>query len=248
MRLPHLQGIIERRLLVNYRVDPDVAAHLLPDPFRPQLVDDVAVAGICLLRLGAMRPQGLPRWFGLRSENAAHRIAVEWDTPDGPRTGVYIPRRDSASVTNAIVGGRLYPGVHEPARFGAIESAKAIHVAFTSRDGSASVDVAATLTDELSDSVLFPDTQAASRFFERGSDGYSATRHPRRFDGLRLETTAWQVRPLIVERVQSSFFEDDDAFPPGAAILDSALVMLDVPVTWTPLEPLRAEGRSPAPV
>jgi hypothetical protein len=238
-----LQGLIERRLLVNYRVDPGVAARLLPDPFRPQLVGDSAVAGICLLRLGEMRPQGLPAWIGLRSENAAHRIAVEWDTPHGPQTGVYIPRRDSASMTNAIVGGRLYPGVHERARFKVIESPEAIHVAFTSRDGAASVDVAATLADDLADSTLFSDTAVASRFFQRGSDGYSATRDPERFDGLRLETTAWKVRPLIVDRVRSSFFEDAAAFPRGSAILDSALVMLGVPVTWTPLEPLHARGR-----
>ncbi len=34
-----------------------------------------------------------PRRLGLRSENAAPRIAVEWDDATGPRTGVYIPRR-----------------------------------------------------------------------------------------------------------------------------------------------------------
>nr|AAM33776.1 transcriptional regulator SrnQ [Streptomyces griseus] len=35
---PRLASVIERRLLVNYRVDPHVAAALLPAPLRPQLV------------------------------------------------------------------------------------------------------------------------------------------------------------------------------------------------------------------
>ena len=51
MRLPNLEGLVERRLLVNYRVDPEVATRLLPSPFRLQLVNGWAVAGICLIRL-----------------------------------------------------------------------------------------------------------------------------------------------------------------------------------------------------
>jgi hypothetical protein len=64
-------GVIERRLLVNYRVAPEVAARLLPPGLRAQLVDGWAVAGICLLRLGELRPPHAPRILGRRSENAA---------------------------------------------------------------------------------------------------------------------------------------------------------------------------------
>jgi len=59
--LPGIHGQIERRLLVNYRVDPEVIARVLPQPFRPQLVGGAAVAGICLIRLGQMRPRHTPR-------------------------------------------------------------------------------------------------------------------------------------------------------------------------------------------
>jgi len=38
MRPPQLSSLVERRLLVNYRVDPEIAARLLPVPLRPQLV------------------------------------------------------------------------------------------------------------------------------------------------------------------------------------------------------------------
>src|SRR5262245_14353375 len=116
-KLPDLAGTVDRRLLVNYSADPGVIARLLPAPFRPQVVRGRAVAGICLIRLRHMRPAGLPSWLGLVSENAAHRVAVEWDTPRGVRSGVYIPRRDSDSLVNVVVGGRAYPGVHHRARF-----------------------------------------------------------------------------------------------------------------------------------
>jgi len=56
MRLPEIHGIIDRRILANYRVDAEVAAALLPAPFRPKLIHGFAVAGICLIRLKQLRP------------------------------------------------------------------------------------------------------------------------------------------------------------------------------------------------
>src|SRR4029453_9616399 len=102
MRLPKIHGVIRRRLLVNFRVDPDVIARQLPAPFRPKRYRGAAVAGICLIRLEEIRPKGFPRLAGLASENAAHRIAVEWDEADGKREGVYIPRRDTGSLVNHL--------------------------------------------------------------------------------------------------------------------------------------------------
>src|SRR5579862_8383869 len=108
-RVPVIVGTIQRRLLINYRVDPEALESFLPSPFRPQLVDGIGMAGICLIRLGHLRPAGLPHRLGVTTENAAHRIAVEWDGPDGPVSGVYIPRRDTSSQLTALLGGRLFP-------------------------------------------------------------------------------------------------------------------------------------------
>jgi hypothetical protein len=117
MRLPTMCGTIERRLLVNYRVDPAVLQAVLPEPFRPWLVDDCGVAGVCLIRLGSLRPVGLPAWIGPTTENAAHRIAVERDGDNGICRGVFIPRRDTSSRVTHLVGGRLFPGEHHHADF-----------------------------------------------------------------------------------------------------------------------------------
>lgn len=243
---PRIAGEIERRLLVNYRVDPKVAAALLPAPFRPQVINGYSVAGICLIRLGSMRPTGFPSWMGLRSENAAHRIAVEWDSPVGTQSGVYIPRRDSGSLVNVAVGGRLYPGTHHRAMFTVAESDSLVQVAFSARDGSARVNVTAHIEQRLKDSKRFRDLDEASAFFERGSVGFSATRDPQRFDGLTLHTSAWRVEPATVIEVESSFFADVSAFPAGSAQLDCALVMRHVPVTWRPLASLRRSSHTPA--
>ena len=233
MRPPTMSSVIERRLLVNYRVEPAVAASLLPTPLRPQIVNGWAVAGICLIRLGRLRPGWVPGWAGMRTENAAHRIAVEWDGPGGLLSGVYIPRRDTDSVATVLAGGRLFPGEHHRASFDVQETARDLHVAFASTDGGARVSVDVRVAQRLQGSALFAGTQAASDFFRRGSAGFSATRDSSRLDGLELSVGRWVVEPTEVRAVSSSFFDDTRLFPPGSATLDCALLMRDIPVTWT---------------
>lgn len=168
VRLPQMAGEIERRLLVNYRVEPAALTRLLPAQLRPQLVDGLAVAGICLIRLGGLRPRGLPSLFGLTTENAAHRIAVEWEQDGISRRGVFIPRRDSSSRLTCLLGGRVFPGAHQYAQFSVEEQDDLLHVAFRSQDGTTEVEVRAAIEPTLSNSRLFADVGEASRFFEQG--------------------------------------------------------------------------------
>jgi hypothetical protein len=235
MRHLRLASVIERRLLVNYRVAPDVAARLLPGRLRPQLVHGHAIAGVCLLRLGSVRPAWAPEAFGLRSENAAHRIAVEWDGPGGVETGVYIPRRDTASRLNTWAGGRCFPGEQGRADFEVRESPGRIRVALATRDGDTRVDVTVEPADELRGSELFADLAEASRFFRDGTKGFSATSSGRHLEGMELRTDEWRVEAGRVRSAESSFFDDPDRFPPGSATLDCALIMRDVSAGWRPL-------------
>jgi hypothetical protein len=234
-----LRSVVERRLLVNYRVDPEYAATRLPAGLRPRTVRGWAVAGICLLRLGQVRPSVLPvTGWGLGSENAAHRCAVEWDTPTGPATGVYIGRRDSGSLLNVLAGGRVFPGEHARASFEVAETDTTMHVRYTTADRSTHVDVAGTIRPDgwWHGSELFDSFAAASEFFRQGSDGYS----PRRkggLDGIRLRCDDWRLRPFAVERATSSVY---DNYPAGAATLDCALVMTNMPAQWRSLPDLAA--------
>ena len=238
MRVPVVEGLIDRRLLINYRVAPDVLSRILPPPFRPQLVGEWGVAGICLIRLRTVRPRGLPAAFGVRSENAAHRIAVEWDEGGVVCRGVYIPRRDTSAWLNAAIGGRLFPGVHHRARFTVREDAGCIAVALESADGVTRVAVEGAATDALPPGSVFGSLGEASTFFESGALGYSATRRPGVFDGLELRTRGWRVAPLAVTHVTSTFFENPARFPTGSAAFDCALVMRDVVHEWHARAPL----------
>ncbi len=232
VRLPTIQGVIDRRILVNYRVDVELAARLLPAPFRPKLANGYAMAGICLIRLKQIRPAFVPFAAGIGSENAAHRFAVEWDRDGRRHEGVFIPRRDSNSRLNALVGGRLFPGEHHHARFDVKEMGEQLSVSFRSDDGQARAGVAGHVANELPSNSVFGSLEQASRFFEGGALGYSATRDPSRYDGLELRCRSWAVQPLAVESVQSSYFDDRTKFPQGAATFDCALLMRGIAHEW----------------
>jgi hypothetical protein len=217
---------------VNYRIDPGTIQRQLPSPFRPKLQGGHAVAGICLIRLEHIRPIHVPNAFGLSSENAAHRIAVTWDDDAGTHEGVYIPRRDTSSMINRIAGGRLFPGEYNPATFDVVDEDDHIRFRMESKDRSVRVDLSAKLSATLPQDSCFASIEEASRFFERGSVGYSATAGKQKLDGMRLKTDEWKVEPLEVEHVFSSYFADSSLFSPGSAAFDCALIMRNIHHEW----------------
>jgi Uncharacterized conserved protein (COG2071) len=232
MKIPVIRGVMDRRILVNYHVEPGVLAPLLPHPFRPKVVHGVGMAGICLIRLKKVRPTFLPSWLGISSENAAHRTAVEWDENGTAREGVYVRRRDTNSRLNSWAGGRLFPGIHHHAKFTVEETVDRYHVALHSDDGVTSMEVRGRRADVLPASSVFGSLDEASAFFQAGSLGYSATPHPSRFQGLELRCLNWRAEPLEVEEVRSSFFEDESLFPKGSIGLDCALLMRGIEHEW----------------
>lgn len=238
-----MRGVIDRRMLVNFRARPEVVAKMLPAPFRPKLVCGWAMVGICLIRLKDIRPHGFPALCGLNSENAAHRIAVEWDENGAMREGVFIPRRDTSSQLQAFVGGRVFPGVHHRATFKVKETANEFCLKMRSEDGVTTVDVQAKLANWLDTNSVFTSLADASDFFARGAVGYSATCEAGCWDGLELHTTGWNVEPLEVSVVKSSFFDDRERFPSGSIEFDCALLMRGIDHEWRTLPQMHQHER-----
>lgn len=239
MRIPVIKGTIKRRLLVNFRADPDVVQRLLPQSFRPKHHRGFSLVGICLIRLEQIRPAGVPRVLGLSSENAAHRIAVEWkDAANVQRQGVFIPRRDTGSFLNRVAGGRVFPGEHHSASFSVADTGSHIEFSMQSHDGMVAVRVVGDEADSIPASSCFGSLLEASAFFEGGSLGYSVTQQGERLDGLLLRTLDWRVRALSVSEVHSSFFADEKQFPKGSIQFDHALIMRDILHEWHKAEDL----------
>jgi len=238
MKLPVIQGVIRRRILANFRVDPEVMQQQLPARFRPKLQRGYAVAGICLIRLEHIRPRFVPESIGLNSENAAHRVAVLWDEDGITREGVFISRRDTNSQLNHLLGGRIFPGEHHQSSFSVAESESEISISLESTDSTVAVQIEGTTAKALPRDSNFSSLAEASAFFEAGSVGYSVTHDPNRLDGLNLKTEQWQVEPLEVRKVQSSYFSDETKFPPGSIEFDHALLMKNVAHEWHSAEDL----------
>ncbi len=232
MRLPVIQGVIRRRILANFRVEPEVMQQQLPARFTPKLQQGFAVAGICLIRLEHIRPRFVPESVGLNSENAAHRVAVLWDDEGETREGVFISRRDTNSQLNHLLGGRIFPGEHHQASFNVSESDSEISLSLKSTDAEVVVNVEGNTATELPPTSIFSSLAEASAFFEGGSLGYSVTHDSHRLDGLNLKTKQWLVEPLAIRKIYSSYFCDQTRFPEGSIEFDHALIMKNVAHEW----------------
>ena len=231
---PAMHAVMTRRLLINFRVQPDAIAAVLPPPFRPKLVRGWAMGGICLIGLEDLRPAWVPRGLGTRSENAAHRIAVEWTEAGRTREGVFIPRRDTNSLLNRAAGGRLFPGIHHAAIFRCAQTESRFEVELRSRDRETRVSVAARLSDRWPSGSVFQSLDEASAFFRSGGCGWSPV-NGAGLEGVELCTERWAMQSLEVERVESSYFSDPRRFPPGAVHFDCALLMRGIAHEWRAL-------------
>lgn len=235
--------MIKRRVLVNFRADPEIVARRLPEGLKPKLQDGHAIAGICLIRLEEIRPPLLPRWLGFSGENAAHRIAVTWrDSNGADREGVYIPIRHTESQVIILLGGRLFPGVHQRAAFEISDGEGLLDISIRSNAGDMQVKLRGTAATDLPAGSVFTSLQAASEFFRGGSVGYSPGRDRGRLEGLKLITPSWRVQALAISEVYSSWLSDPAWFPPGTVDFDCALVMRDVAHSWAAAPPLYVDS------
>ena len=237
VRTPVLQGTIELRVLIVYRLDPSAVLDLLPAPFEPQMLNDFAVGAISLSRLSDVRPKGLPSWLGVSGEHATHSFAVKWTDQRRPAVGVFTARRHTSSRLTAASGDRLFPGAYGRADFAVEQQGADLHVAFASREPSCAVDAAVTAVDELTASELFASTDDASQLFRRGAVAYSLRRKGGVLDGIEIRTRTWRIDPARVVHVRSSYFDDVTVFPPGSAVVDSAFVMRDIAADWRAAPP-----------
>jgi len=230
--LPAIEGIIARRILLNFRADPAVVRRIVPEPLGLDLSGAHAVVGVCLIRLERVRPRGLPEIVGLSSENMAHRFAIVAKRDGIAMPGVFISRRDTDSAFVRVLGGRVFPGYHHGASFEVDDNGDNLSMNIRTEDGAADVRLTARATDAWPESRLFPRLADASQFFERGACGYSCSRDGHTLEGLELRTLAWKVSPLAVSAVHAAYFECSTRFPPGSVTFDHALIMRGIAHEW----------------
>ena len=62
-------------------------------------------------------------------------------------------------------------------------------------------------------------------------------------DGLELRSLTWQVSPLAMEKVESSFFEERTLFPASSVEFDCALLMRGIDHEWHGRESLVVDSQ-----
>jgi hypothetical protein len=185
-----------------------------------------------MIRFKGLRPRFVPHWIGLGSENAAHRIAVEWEQDGKLCEGVFIPRRDTNSSFNKTFGGRVFPGIFQKSKFECQEAPSSVSVRIVREDGGTEVAFAGHVAENLPSTSLFPSLAEAVGFFSLGATGYSATHSENHYHGMELRCLDWSVAPLTVHEARSCFFDGRERFSAGTAELDCALLMQDIAHEW----------------
>ncbi len=237
MDLPALNGVIDRRMLVNYKVDPDVVQKILPKEFFPVVINGYASAGICLLRLTKIGIKYSPSFLRITSENAAHRFLVKWTSGGKERHGVYIPRRDTDSFLNVWLAGKLFSWPHYRANFEIKESNGGYFLKMLSKDSETEILVSAKAADSFPSDSMFDSIEHASECFKDCSTGYSPSTIPNRFKIIQLIAQTWSVKPLEIRELHSTFFENTSIFPKGTIQFDSALLMENIAHEWRSVGP-----------
>ena len=240
--LPVLEGTIARRVLLNFRVDSEIARRLVPAPLELATHNGYAVAGVCLIALEKLRPKCLPAAFGFSSENMAHRIAVRFSTENGWREGVYIWRRETDHPFVHRFGGRLFPGVHGSAAFTISDNEGGLAMCVKTRRTDADVSFEAK-PSAFQRGALFETFEDLSGFFQKGDCGFSCALGGE-LEGMQLKTLRWQMSPLNVRTVRASFFEDTARFPRGSVVFDCGVLMRDIPHEWHELSDLGMQNSS----
>lgn len=230
--LPIMEGVIRRRVLLNFRVEPDLVTPLLPAPIEVLSVNGVAIVGVCLIGMEQLRPKGLPGRIGMSSENMAHRVAIRYPTGNGMQDGVFIWRRETDDCLVSLLGGRLFPGVQQRAAFTIQETADSISIDVKTGEGQADVGFAASYGSAWATDSVFATFDDAAEFFRRGDCGFSCSLRAGKLDGLQLKTLRWDMSALRITRLHAAFFEDAHRFPAGAVQFDCALLMRGVPHEW----------------
>src|SRR6266568_8459695 len=202
---PVLEGVIARRILLNFRADPVIVQQLVPPPLEVEQFRGFAMVGVCLIRLEHLRPKGIPAALGVSSENMAHRVAIRYPGTDGTKPGVFIWRREPDQKMVQLFGGRLFPGVHGGARFDVSDETAALRMNVSTQDAVADVRFSARRAAYWPEHSLFSNLNEISGFFRKGDCGFSCTLRGDRVEGLQLRTLRWEMEALEVESQNCAF-------------------------------------------
>lgn len=171
--------------------------------------------------------------FGMSTENAAYRFAVEWDSDGKTCYGVYVPKRETSSNLTAIAGGKIFPGQFDLASFDSFQEGNHFQVSVRKGDEAPHIFFDGDVVAEYPSGSIFSNYDEAREFLLQATVGFSPGSH-RDLDGIELKLIDVDIQPMSIRRASMTYLENSVDFPPGSATLDSAMIMRGLKHEWHP--------------
>jgi uncharacterized protein YqjF (DUF2071 family) len=96
----HMQGMVRRRFLINYPVEPSLLAPFVPPGGELSLHQGKAWLSDCFVHITGMRPTGVPQALGVSFHYLIHRTRARLPFPDGKK-------REAVLVLDPTIDSRL---------------------------------------------------------------------------------------------------------------------------------------------
>jgi hypothetical protein len=223
------QGYIESRIMVNYKVELSVLRQRLPLPFRPRSIRGYGIAGFDLFRLAPVS-----RWQRRPSLLAVHRIEAEAHFENHRVAGPYVLRCDVPPGLRRRAFGSFFPNVMHTARLHWDQPSQGQHHLRMGRRQEPWIDVQAHQGDHFPFDSVMETLDTASKFFAEGQAWFAPRYSLTLFEQRRWAFSPWQVQPLLIDRLDASYFRRIMRFPQGAYFFDHALIQHDLTYQVTP--------------
>jgi hypothetical protein len=227
--MSHNSAIIDRQILVIHRARPDAIASILPTRFRPRLFKDHAIAALSLVRLKPPKPRLMPSLITTQPEHLAHQIAIEWDANGQTRYGWFILRRDT-TARSALLGGNIFPGKLNHARFHVHEQDARYRIHCDSDDQKSHVQVDAFAADFLPKTAIFASVEEAATFLQPATTFYTSATPSGDLEGLEIAPKNLPIQAMALWDAKSNLFQSDSS---PLAEVDCAMLLRNVEYTWS---------------
>ena len=206
-----MQSFIRRCWLATHRVPEAEARAFLPPELSLVTHGGFAFLNTVIARMEAMRPQGLPAFFGLDYWHVGYRLYAKAAMAEGEREGLYFLRSDCDRRVLAMAGNLLSDFRFHTAHIEVMAAASTTSVRAEVQGARVELDLSGETETGLSAGSPFETLAEAEVFLKYKPCGLApAGRGRANAIPIQRDEAAWHARPVQVLRERLEFL---DRFP-----------------------------------
>jgi uncharacterized protein YqjF (DUF2071 family) len=226
-----METIFRECYLVNFAVEPEILAQVLPDGFGPAVHNGKGFVSLVIAITEEMRPAGLPRLFGLDYNQVVYRAVVEHQ---GQR-GFYYLRSDADSRLICLAGNWFSFFQFEQADISYRAQDEVRHFNLEAQNGDknifASYDLASK-SEKMPAASCFATLEEGKSFLVEIFEAFGYDPLSERTYIIKVKRGPWDIAVIEDRRAYYPYMANSPFFPPGSAELDSVFYVRDLPYFW----------------